>query len=46
MSGAPIDLEQLAAWVEASCAAQGVPFKVTDALAIAKVARLVGTANP
>lgn len=34
--------EALAAWVEASCAAQGLPVKVTDAGAVARVVTLLG----
>jgi len=33
-------------WVAASCAAQGVPVKVTDARVVAKVAVLLGAAPP
>lgn len=34
--------EALAAWVEASCEAQGVPVKVTDAGAVDRVVVLLG----
>lgn len=33
---------ELAAWVTASCAAQGVPVKVTDALVVERVSALLG----
>jgi hypothetical protein len=34
--------ESVAAWVSASCAAQGLPVKVTDAGAVARVVTLLG----
>lgn len=34
--------DELAAWVEASCAAQGVPVKVTDAAVVRRVGMLLG----
>lgn len=38
--------DRVRAWLEASCAAQGVPVVVTDALVLARVAALVsGTAG-
>jgi hypothetical protein len=36
--------ETLAAWVEASCAAQGVPAKVTDPTVVRRVGALLGAA--
>jgi hypothetical protein len=36
--------DELAAWVEASCAVQGVPSRVTDALLLARVVVLLGGA--
>jgi hypothetical protein len=33
--------EVVQAWLEASCAAQGVPLKVTDAAIVTQVARLI-----
>ncbi len=33
--------EQVAAWLATSCAAQGVPVKVTDPQTLAKVAALL-----
>jgi hypothetical protein len=40
--------DELRAWVEQSCAAQGVPEKVTDPVVVAQVARLLtaGTGRP
>jgi hypothetical protein len=41
-SGPPDDrAARLAAWVEASCVAQGVPVKITDRALLAQVAELV-----
>lgn len=34
--------DELAAWVEASCAAQGVPARITDAHVVREVAVLLG----
>lgn len=39
-----LDRQRLAAWVEASCAAQGVPVRVTDPGVIARVGVLLGGA--
>ena len=39
-----IDRQKLAAWVEASCAAQGVPVRVTDPGVIARIGVLLGAA--
>lgn len=36
--------EDLVAWVEASCAAQGVPVKVTDPAVVRGVCALLGQA--
>jgi hypothetical protein len=38
----PLDEAALAAWVEASCAAQGVPVKVTDPTVVRRVGVLLG----
>lgn len=38
--------EGVAAWVVASCAAQGVPVKVTDAQVISRVRALLGRDGP
>ena len=35
--------ERVRAWVERSCAEQGVPFKVTDRRVVAQVAELLRT---
>lgn len=35
-----IDHEEVVAWLEASCKAQGVPVKVTDPIVLARVAVL------
>lgn len=40
LSDLPAD--QLAAWVEASCAAQGVPTQVTDSVVVRRVVVLMG----
>lgn len=37
-----LSLEQVAAWVEASCAAQGVPVKVSDPAVVKAVGVLMG----
>jgi hypothetical protein len=39
-----LDRQRLAAWVEASCAAQGVPVRVTDPGVIARIGVLLGAA--
>jgi hypothetical protein len=39
-----LDQRVLAAWVEASCAAQGVPVRVTDPGVLARVGVLMGAA--
>lgn len=39
-----IDRQKLTAWVEASCAAQGVPVRVTDPGVIARIGVLLGAA--
>ncbi len=39
-----IDADRLAAWVEQSCAAQGVPVKVTDVSVLSAVSVLLGGA--
>ena len=36
---------ELAAWVTASCSAQGVPVKVTDPATVARVALLLGVSE-
>ncbi|GGG49729.1 hypothetical protein GCM10011374_10290 [Kocuria dechangensis] len=41
MSG--VDPAVLAAWVRASCEAQGVPEKVTDPVALRRIGDLLGT---
>lgn len=38
-----IDPAALAAWVRASCEAQGVPEKVTDPAALRRIGDLLGT---
>lgn len=38
----PYTSQELARWVVSSCAAQGVPVKVTDALVVHQVAALLG----
>lgn len=43
LSGIPPD--ELAAWVEASCAAQGVPVKVTDPTVRRRVGVLLGASE-
>lgn len=43
-STGPPPPDRVRAWLEASCAAQGVPFVVTDALVLARVAVLVSGA--
>lgn len=40
-----IDPDVVAAWVRASCAAQGVPEKVEDRASLAAVATLLGLAG-
>lgn len=40
-----VDPELLAAWVELSCAAQGVPVRVTDPGVLASVGVLMGGAG-
>ncbi|WP_238781371.1 hypothetical protein [Prescottella equi] len=40
-----VDPELLAAWVESSCAAQGVPVRVTDPGVLADVGVLMGAAG-
>jgi hypothetical protein len=37
--------ERAVAWVEKSCAEQGVPVKLTDPLALAKIADILGGAR-
>jgi hypothetical protein len=37
--------DEIAAWVESSCASQGVPVKVTDALVVRQVGALLGAAS-
>lgn len=44
MSGVGIDQEWLAAWVQESCAAQGVPVKVSDPVVVDRVGVLLGVA--
>lgn len=39
-----VDQRVLAAWVEATCAAQGVPVRVTDPGVLARVGVLMGAA--
>ncbi len=39
-----LDQGILAAWVEASCAAQGVPVRVTDPGVLARIGVLLGVA--
>lgn len=43
-----LSAEELAAWVEASCVAQGVPVKVTDPAVVRRVCALLnaGAAGP
>lgn len=41
-----LDLEALRAWVEASCALQGVSVFVADPLIVAQVGNLVGAGVP
>lgn len=41
LSGLPAD-DDLAAWVAASCVAQGVPVKVTDVTVVRRVGLLLG----
>lgn len=38
-----VDPAVLAAWVRASCEAQGVPEKVTDPVALRRIGDLLGT---
>ena len=38
-----IDRAELAAWVRATCEAQGVPEKVTDPEALRRIGDLLGT---
>ena len=46
MSAIQRDLEDRAkAWVERSCAEQGVPLKLSDPLALAKIADILGEAR-
>lgn len=40
-----VDPEMLAAWVETSCAVQGVPVRVTDPGVLASVGVLMGAAG-
>lgn len=40
-----IDLDALRAWVEASCAAQGVPVAVTDSGTVSRVGVLLSGRN-
>lgn len=42
---AKLSREQVTAWLEASCAEQGVPVKVTDPQTLAKVAALLRPAG-
>ena len=42
---AKLTREQVTAWLEASCAEQGVPVKVTDPQTLAKVAALLAPAG-
>ena len=37
--------ERAVAWVEKSCAEQGVPVKMTDPLALAKIAEILSEAR-
>jgi hypothetical protein len=37
--------ERAVAWVERSCAEQGVPVKLSDPLALAKIADILGEAR-
>jgi hypothetical protein len=37
--------ERAVAWVERSCAEQGVPVKMTDPLALAEIAEILGSAR-
>ena len=37
-----VDAEELAAWVRASCEAQGVPEKITDPAVLARIGALLG----
>jgi hypothetical protein len=37
--------ERAIAWVEKSCAEQGVPVKLSDPLALAKIANILGEAR-
>src|SRR4051794_26740681 len=37
--------EEVERWVQASCAAQGVPVKVTDALVVRRVGLLLGAGS-
>lgn len=41
-----LSANEVAAWVAASCAAQGVPIKVTDPTVIRRVGALLGAAEP
>jgi hypothetical protein len=38
--------DEVAAWVAASCAAQGVPVKVTDPTVVRRVGTLLGVVTP
>ena len=40
-----LSAEELAAWVEASCASQGVPVKVTDPMVVRRVGTLLGASG-
>ena len=41
-----VSTQELAAWVDASCAEQGVPVKVTDPTTLRRVSALLGVATP
>jgi hypothetical protein len=43
LSGRPLD--EVAAWVQASCQAQGVPVHVTDTVVLRDVAALLGAGS-
>lgn len=42
----PLDLEAVRAWVERTCAAQGVPVFVADAVIVGRVGSLLGSGIP
>lgn len=43
--GQTFTTEEVKRWVEASCAAQGVPVKVTDAIVVRQVGKLLGAGS-